>query len=57
MWFDTGLVILYLAVLIGIGVRGRVKDVKGFTALGGGYGTFTIFASSPRHISGRVFGR
>ena len=53
MWFDTGLVILYLAVLIGIGVRGRVKDVKGFTALGGGYGTFTIFASlSASYIGG-----
>ena len=34
-------------------MRGRVKDVKGFTALGGGYGTFTIFASlSASYIGG-----
>lgn len=53
MWIDTGLVVLYLAILIGIGLRGRVKDVKGFTASGGKYGTFTIFASlSASYIGG-----
>ncbi|HHV50815.1 MAG TPA: sodium:solute symporter family protein [Clostridiales bacterium] len=53
MWIDTALVILYLAVLIGIGIRGRVKDVKGFTASGGKYGTFVIFASlSASYIGG-----
>ena len=53
MWMDTGMVVLYLAVLIGIGFRGRVKDVKGFIAAGGRYGTFTIFASlSASYIGG-----
>ncbi len=53
MWIDTGMVALYLAVLIGIGLRGRVKDVKGFTAAGGKYGTLTIFASlSASYIGG-----
>lgn len=53
MLLDTGMVILYLAVLIGIGLKGRVKDVSGFTASDCGYGTFTIFASlSASYIGG-----
>ena len=53
MWFDISMVVLYLAVLIGIGLKGRVKDVSGFTASGGRYGTFTIFASlSASYIGG-----
>ncbi|MDD3692877.1 MAG: sodium:solute symporter family protein [Oscillospiraceae bacterium] len=55
MWFDTGMVVVYLAVLAGIGIyTGRqVKDVGGFTAAGGKYGTMTIFASlSASYIGG-----
>ena len=53
MWLDTGMVILYLAVLIGIGLKGRVKDVSGFTASDTRYGAFTIFASlSASYIGG-----
>lgn len=55
MWLDTGMVLLYLAVLVGVGLRGsrRVKDVRGFTAGGGRYGALTIFASlSASYIGG-----
>lgn len=55
MWFDTGMVVLYLAILIGIGLLGgkQVKDVSGFTASGGRYGALTIFASlSASYIGG-----
>ena len=55
MWFDTGMVVLYLLILIGIGLRGG-KSVKGagdFTAASGRYGTFVIFASlSASYIGG-----
>ena len=55
MWFDTGMVVLYLAVLIGIGLRGgkNVKDAGGFTASDNKYGTLVIFASlSASYIGG-----
>ena len=47
MWFDTGMVVLYLGILVWIGLRGgkEVKKAGDFTASGGRYGTFVIFAS------------
>ena len=55
MWFDTGLVALYLAILIAIGLLGGkdVKNAGAFTASAKKYGTFTIFASlSASYIGG-----
>ena len=55
MWFDTGIVVAYLGILIGIGLRGgkTVKKAGDFTASGGRYGTFVIFASlSASYIGG-----
>lgn len=47
VWFDTGMVVLYLGVMVWIGLRGGkdVKDAGGFTASGGRYGMWVIFAS------------
>lgn len=47
MWLDVGLVALYLAVLVGIGLRGarRVKSAEDYTAIGGRYGAPVLFAS------------
>lgn len=55
MWFDTGMVVLYLGILVWIGLRGgkEVKKAGDFTASGGRYGTFVIFASlSASYIGG-----
>ena len=55
MWFDTGIVVLYLGILIWIGLRGgkEVKKAGDFTASGGRYGTFVLFASlSASYIGG-----
>ena len=47
MWLDIGIVLLYLAVLVGMGLRGgrQVKSAGDFTASGGRYGTLVLFAS------------
>jgi SSS family solute:Na+ symporter len=47
MWLDIGIVILYLAVLVGMGLRGgkNVKSAGDFTASGSRYGTLVLFAS------------
>lgn len=55
MWFDIGIVVLYLGILIWIGLRGgkNVKKAGDFTASGGRYGTFVLFASlSASYIGG-----
>ena len=52
MWMDTGMVVLYLAVLIGIGFRGRVKDVKGFIAAGEDMEPSRYLHHCPHHIGG-----
>ncbi len=47
MWLDIGIVLVYLAVLVGMGLRGgrQVKSAGDFTASGGRYGTWVLFAS------------
>lgn len=47
MWLDIGIVLLYLAVLVGMGLLGgkQVKSAGDFTASGGRYGTLVLFAS------------
>lgn len=55
MWIDTGMVVLYLGILIWIGLRGgkEVKKAGDFTASGGRYGTLVLFASlSASYIGG-----
>lgn len=44
---DIGIVVVYLAVLVGVGLRGgkQVKGAADFTATGKRYGTFVIFAA------------
>ena len=55
MWIDTGIVALYLGVLVWIGLRGgrKVRKAGDFSASDGRYGTFVLFASlSASYIGG-----
>lgn len=47
MWLDTAIVIGYIVLLVGMGLRGgrSVKSAGDFTASGGRYGTAVIFAT------------
>lgn len=55
MWLDTGIVIAYILLLVGMGLRGgrSVKSAGDFTASGGRYGTLVIFATlSASYVGG-----
>lgn len=55
MWLDTAIVLLYIALLVGMGLRGgrNVKNAKDFTASSGQYGTLVIFATlSASYVGG-----
>ena len=55
MWLDTAIVLLYIALLVGMGLRGGrgVKNAKDFTASSGQYGTLVIFATlSASYVGG-----
>ena len=55
MWIDTAIVLGYILLLVGIGLRGGkgVKNAADFTASGGRYGTAVIFATlSASYVGG-----
>ena len=55
MWLDTAIVLLYIALLVGMSLRGgrNVKNAGDFTASGGRYGTLVIFATlSASYVGG-----
>ena len=55
MWLDIGIVLAYIALLVGMSLRGgrNVKNAGDFTASGGHYGTAVIFATlSASYVGG-----
>lgn len=55
MWVDTAIVLGYILLLVGIGLRGGkgVKNAADFTASGGRYGSAVIFATlSASYVGG-----
>lgn len=55
MWLDTAIVLFYIVLLVGMGLRGgrNVKNAGDFTASGGRYGTLVIFATlSASYVGG-----